>query len=428
MTLLFLLKQTTPSQCKQSVDWPHFSFRYSLTLLKEMESLKIKSLRVVFNRVYPNIVSWLSSATNEHLYEDGPPGKKMKLEDEAKVVAAIKDELDKLGIYGNYLRDWLWKGYQHSSVEKRPDIYLFSSAILNKSITSLAFVADHFVSSATSTTEKVNCDSTRLMTIIDRQCPTLKNFSFVVPSSFNPTVEKMCCRPFLSLAKLTQLELVWPSSTYCIPFFTEVGTACPGLQHLKMGNKDHRLQFDVEHQVALVIGRNSELLSSSFWHKIEGSDSNLHLIQFDEKLLTPICKSLQYLSVHSGVEVTGSTGYVTSASAFLLRHVPRLKKLAIGFRVGLVDFPSTRLAVQLLHGQSLNPKEVVQVSEVTSKEDGNGGFVSLNWTINSPPSIKINFNCSCNIYLKYFSNCFCFVKRRIEFRRSQWLDGVRERL
>jgi hypothetical protein len=176
----------------------------------------------------------------------------------------------------------------------------------------------------------------------------------------------------------------------------DIGTACPRLKYLKIGNSCNPLDMTLDDMVFLVLGQNAQLLTAaSFWHKTWRSEMALHSIQFDEKLLTPICKTLEDLSVYSNcyggeysmVCVT-STHYlntcVTSLTAFLLRHIPRLESLAVQFKLEEL-VPSTSLAVELLYRQLLEPQVIVQVSEKTNKEDGNGGFVRLNWTVHSPP-------------------------------------------
>ena len=206
----------------------------------------------------------------------------------------------------------------------------------------------------------------------------------------------MCFRPLLSLTKLTSLEILWPTTTNFKLFFVEIGTACPSLKELKMKNawseRNHQLQITLKDLVSLVLGQNAEMLTNSFWKKTRQPDMALHRLQFDENLITPICKSLQYLEINSGIKMAYTEQNISSTAAFLLRHIGRLEKLTILIEIGQF-VPGTSLAVQLLHQELLEPKEIVNVSEVTSKEDGNGDFVRLNWTIDSPPpSIRIISN------------------------------------
>ena len=356
-----------------------------------MESLKIKSLCVICKFSYPHIVASLTSVSDST--DEEPLEKKIKLQqtnEEIKnaAVASVQDELQKMGVYGDYLRELLWKEFDRVGVtNKRPDVYTYLEAILNQSISSLVFFPDHFKKPHEPFTlqkKDPGCDVLKLMAIIESKCPFLQSLSLVVPNSNSLRDDAVCClRPFLSLSKLTKLELIWPSSTNFKEFFLEVGTACPGLKHLKMGNNRNKSQFELKELVSLVLGQNAELLKNSFWQKINGA--RIHSLQFDENLLTPICKSLQFLEVNSGVKMVFTPQSITSTAAFLLRHIPLLERLSVRLHIGRF-VASTSLAVQLLHHQLLEPKEIVNVSEVTSKEDGKGNFVHIKLTINSPPS------------------------------------------
>jgi hypothetical protein len=311
-----------------------------------------------------------------------PPSKKKRKIDPEDAIASVRQQLDELGIYGDLLRGFLMEEYNfHSAGERpRPDVYTFLASILNKSVTSLMLKPEHFKQTNNVDSGKLNV--TKLMEILDRQCPSLENLSLT--STRFSLVKEVCFRPFLSLRKLTSLELAWRTTTDFTSFFVDIGTACPRLKHLKIGNSWHQSKVKLEDLMSLVLGQNAQLLTASFWQKTRRSEMALHSIQFDEKLLTPICKSLQELSVHSSINEYGEIG--SSMTAFLLRHIPRLESLAVRFMK--MFGPSTNLAVELLYRQLLQPQDTVQVSEETNKEDGNGGFVHFNLTVHSPPPSK----------------------------------------
>ena len=128
----------------------------------EMESLKNKSLRVICKCAYPVIVAALSceptaeteNDSDNNLNEEDYPQleKKSKrntrlerdLEKELQTVAKINEQLDKLGIYGNFLGELLWQEYAQRGGKERPDVYLFLNSILIISVTSLQLNQDHF--------------------------------------------------------------------------------------------------------------------------------------------------------------------------------------------------------------------------------------------------------------------------------------------
>ena len=309
--------------------------------------------------------------------------------DTKQVIAKVREQLDELGICSDYLREFLWQEYDRRGVGNRPDVYIFLDAILNQSVKSLDLHPNHFYRQPnTLRRQQFSCDVTKLVDIINKQCPSIQNLSLVQPKMSNRHGQAICFHPFLSLSKLTKLEVAWPTNTECRSFFTEIGNACPGLEHLKMGSFKFGYQFhslvnvELEDLVALALGQNAKLLTPTFLEKIKGSTSDLHSLQFDEKLLTPICKSRKHLTINSSVMQNAVQNITSTAAAFLLRHIPQIEKLAIRFVVcwrrnnnmGKPRPPNTSLAIQLLYEQLLQPQKIISVSEG-----------HLNWTINAPP-------------------------------------------
>lgn len=349
-----------------------------------MESLKGKSLRVICKCVCPKIASSLYWESNSYSDDDSEDEEPSLTLGNGKV-AVVREQLEKLGIDGGCLRELLWKEFNRRGDEKRPDVSMFLNCILNENITFLQLEADHF-QTETSTFKKIKSNPTKVVEVIVKQCPSIKSLLLVVPRSYFVKEEKMMClSPFLSLTQLTKLDLIWPSSlTSCRSFFTDIGTSCPNLQQLKMGDLKHPLKTDLQHQIALVIGKNVELLSSQFWEKEEGPDCDLHRFQFAEEHLTPICKSLKHLEICDKVNKLVPSISI-QALAFLLRHIPGLEKLELLSSYGLDrgwTGSRTGRAIELLH-ELKSSKDGQQKKQQTTFKD-----ICLTWMMDSPPPSK----------------------------------------
>ena len=102
--------------------------------------------------------------------------KKKKIDLEQQVVDKIRDQLDKLGIFGDLLREPLWQEFDRrcGKDSKRPDVYLLLNCILNQTFTTLNLHSQHLTSFFSK-----NLDTTKLFGIIENRYPSLKKFSLL---------------------------------------------------------------------------------------------------------------------------------------------------------------------------------------------------------------------------------------------------------
>jgi hypothetical protein len=138
---------------------------------------------------------------------------------------------------------------------------------------------------------------------------------------------------FESLIQLKLTGII--SAESALVFFNEIGTACPKIKLLKLGNNSDPFPFMPQHQLALVLGGREKMLSASILEKFNTGKHKR--ISFDSK--TPICNSLEVVSIWS------QTGYTwenpdcykliksmsIATNVFMLRHFGNLMNLAVRF-------------------------------------------------------------------------------------------------
>ena len=236
-----------------------------------------------------------------------------------------------------------------------------------------------------------------------RHCVSIQGLSFAVPHStlWNPGVK--CARSFSGFTNLTFLEVGWSSAkmnsnaTKCTEFFTYLGNSCPKLKKLKLGlYLNHRFPFGFEQQLAFILGEadSCELIPFSVMDGFRGSSTALHRLQFDSEDITPICSSLQSFEVLSSYG-NGDIGFdhrrEVSSVAFMLRHIPGLKKLSVGFKNSR-DGKYLRCsdAVRLLHEHRLYEEDGKTSDVIEMMQCVNGKFLHLNWTTNYQFDFQIN--------------------------------------
>ena len=186
-------------------------------------------------------------------------------------------------------------------------------------------------------------------------------------------------------------------STNCIPFFTSLETSCPELQDLQLGDK---FSFHFAQQLALVLGKRSQLLSqSSIAQKMLQlgiDETNLQLLQFFEEHTTPICQSLKDLAVFVDCKKRhllddeydeDDEDLLIASRAFLLRHFPNLDyfRLKVIRNDIFTDHLNCRL-IELLHDES----QLESGNSTKAEIDGqilteNGDILQgLKWKLKNP--------------------------------------------
>ena len=182
-------RQKVKNKTKQKIR--NLSVCLDLRPRNEMESLKIKSLRVICRCAYPNVVFSLSEVSNYKGKSETLSEKKKKLKElEEKAIIKVQDQLRKLGVYSNYLIEFLWQEYNRVRVEKRPDIYIFLDAILNQSFSSLQLCSSHFKDPKTKSWDITTFDLIKLLDLIKRKCPSLQVLSLILPRSMFSSSKK----------------------------------------------------------------------------------------------------------------------------------------------------------------------------------------------------------------------------------------------
>jgi hypothetical protein len=125
--------------------------------------------------------------------------------------------------------------------------------------------------------------------------------------------------------------------------------------------------------LALVLGDKAEVVSQIINSNknsstddqkllLRGAKSKLNRLQFTEKFVTPICRSLEHLSI-SDFETESSDFRDRNklSSAFFLRHLPRLKILNLNCTRDIVP------AIEFLYKIMCSNKKIFQVTGITGR-------------------------------------------------------------
>ena len=112
---------------------------------------------------------------------------------------------------------------------------------------------------------------------------------------------------------------------------------------------------------------------------LEREEANLHHFQFPSEHISPLCHSLERLSIQSANTGKVSSQQQVNSSAFILRHCLQLKKLALKFELTYIK-TNTSFAVLLLYNM-LQSGRFLQTSEINQRDNQ----LPINWTTNSAP-------------------------------------------
>jgi hypothetical protein len=186
------------------------------------------------------------------------------------------------------------------------------------------------------------------------------------------------------------------SSEHALSFFTQLGTSCPKMKLLKLGSRSDPFPFFPQHQLALVLGERKKLLPAPIIEKFDRASHNR--ILFDSDHVTPICSSLQFLSIKSNYYDHGfykrKSRFIPRfnwhkklsfhSAIFLLRHFPQLQVLAARFhkcQIGdtFIDATTEEAKEEFLRESLLRPSR--KVTEVSGVINDQGESVRLKWTV-----------------------------------------------
>ena len=309
--------------------------------------MRVKSLKkCVVRALYKDISSSLWAASAKSQPKKGKLAKKKKMK---QVVMNIRDKLDEylVGTYSPFRHELCDEFNNHiASKEKNlPDMDSFLNCILDDSFKSLEVTQEDFPPDLL--TEEGKYYPVQLVETVSHHCPSLQMIHFTIGNWQLPrSSEQLWANALGSLSYLTVLKLTWDCPSDALQFFSHLGTCCPHLKCLKLRN----LPFQLDQQLALVLGSSLLTTQDGKVEIIRGKHVGICHLQFPD--VTPICHSLQHLSVKSPGNV--SSEEQIASSAFLLRHLPQLQKSAVRFNWEQDFFieSTTSGAVQLLHNLS----------------------------------------------------------------------------
>ena len=242
--------------------------------------MDVKSLyQLAVEAIYKGLVlSPLTSCTVKS--EDEEPGAKKRKFDQSAQVTSIIQEVRKLFNENlvtayRHVREWMLEEYSNDHAIK-PDLCHLLDCILDNKFLSLDFDPEDFPSSML--TDDGKFCLIQLMNTIARHCPSFQELVFPTfeTKKLPKSSEALFAKSLGNLKKLTTLELDWETESDCIGFFTHLGSSCPNLEKLKL----KQMPFQLEQQLALVLGSKAKLIPLNLKKKIWGDEEDLQHIQF----------------------------------------------------------------------------------------------------------------------------------------------------
>ena len=378
---------------------------------------RVKSLEsIATERIYKTIVTALQSAaaagaakvqvssSADSSVDDEPSAADVKQNlKQSNTVAAIREKLDQdlVGIYRD-VRKWLLSIYLYllhneeniappiTENEYNPrrsssvsvDFCLLLDCILDKQFTEFHFFRHHICDEAEAANDSPNnFYPLNIVETVSRHCAeSMADITFSLRDDdknslkLPKSIEAPWARSFASLTALTKMDIYGVSITEesdCIQFFTHLGSSCPNLKQLELKS----FPFGRKQQLALVLGDKAQQVIPLLIHSHSnrqagnnkqmhrGAKSKLHRLQFPEKYVTRICRSLEHLDI-SDYDRTDLRRDRRS-SAFLLRHFPRLKILKLHFNHDILS------AITFLHKLSQQHEKkgnkIFQVAAITDR-------------------------------------------------------------
>jgi len=370
---------------------------------------RVKCLEgIATERIYKTIVTALqsaaagekvqvSSSADSSVDEPSAADVKQKLKQSNTVtvtVAAIREKLDQdlVGIYRD-VRKWLPSIYLyllHNEENIAPptaenqaqrsssvsvDFCLLLDCILDKQFTEFHFCRHHICDEGSPN----NFYPLKIVETVSRHCAeSMADISFALHDDdknslkLPKSIEAPWARSFASLTALTKMDIYGVSTeeSDCIQFFSHLGSSCPNLKQLELNS----FPFGRKQQLALVLGdkaqqviplihshSNRQAGNNKQMHR--GAKSKLHRLQFAEKYVTPICRSLEHLDISDYDRTDFRRDSDRRSSTFLLRHFPRLKILKLPFNHDIIS------GIEFLHKMSQHHEKKGKIFQVTAITD-----------------------------------------------------------
>jgi len=228
--------------------------------------------------------------------------------DVEQVVSSMRAKLDAFAVAGSsnghHIREKLWKQHLFSQPAYHNISMLYLDCILDSKFSKLACSLGQFpYSNLSMTTADGKFYQVKLMEVIAKRSPLLQSLSLAIPSyttsALNATdLYVSFGKSFQGLKNLTELNLDWnPCCTGMATFFAHLGDSCHQLKHLKLSESVH---FERKEKLALVLGQSAKLLPQYITEKTkhgESEDNVLCSIQFADENVTPLCRSLESLTL-----------------------------------------------------------------------------------------------------------------------------------
>ena len=230
-----------------------------------------------------------------------------------ELLTAVRKKLDEVmvgPVYGRMRQKCLEHWSKVSERYSLEELNWFLDCVLDESCT-------HFDTTNLGTASDSSLQVFKVINTVIECCPHLQEFSiYIFPRcSIPPRHESLLLNSLLKLRNLTEMNLSFCSlqaSSDFLQFYSQLGKSCPQLAYLTLSN---HFPFKVPQMLALTLGDNAKFLTEAAKKKMWGNDgSSIHKYLFDEKYLSPICKSLKEFSKFDGIS--------NSSGAFLLRHFP----------------------------------------------------------------------------------------------------------
>jgi len=391
---------------------------------------QVKSLEDRAFEAYYNDFVFLLSSISRLCKDSSSNGRKPNL---SQAVTTLREKLDSVfvGARARY-RAKLWQEYCHDRNKYiELNLSLFLDCILDTSVIHFTCLERHLPFDPATPGGKFY--PVKLLEVLAKRSPLLKSLKLQIPPwhhSLNALgLGTYFGNTFQKLEKLTELDLNWAEdSKVMASFFAALATSCPLLKHLKLGDQ---VQFGIKQRLALVLGTNAHLLPQFVVEKMDD-------LQFGDEYVTPLCQSLESLTVLGGSQ---QVRYVedgdeeecfcirnTPSMVFLLRHIHQLLKMQMErwdkFKCTSCNHSSNcSLALQRLYEHSRSNKDPIRVTQM-SWRDGEGDPIHLQWATNSPPrknsltTFKI-----VNLFIGFVYRSFEFVGTK----RTNWLCESTER-
>jgi hypothetical protein len=413
--------------------------------MNKVQGLGELAYKSLFDSIVSGITGYFNFLDSTDSDDGSPRPKKIKL-DSVFVVTEVKEILREV-LVGTYspIRQRMFEEYRAYG-NNGEHILFFLSCILDSSFISLKKVP---VPVSSSVPTAADCENyfVKLMNIITKQCPLLKTLTLEGNLKFCSTreMEKLHTETFFSLKQLTQLKLTWIVSDDCIGFFSSLGSSCPNLTKLKLGDNLNQFPFGHRQQLALFLGSRADLISNSVLNEDTWkSNGTICHFQFEKQHVSPLCETLEHFSIANVQEVFRSYWVASQIASyfqnhlitvvFFLRHFPQLQKMK-GFFSYHHGFLRSSHTIEFVHQAACNFQESDQIRNTVWRADGLDCLTY--YTCAPPPSnvlFILNYFISSSLFLiSFYCILLCILYRNLKLgsvegicrmlQRAEWEDN-----